>query len=377
MGHGRRRGQPAVTSTTHCPARAAGGGGAWWPRAQLRPTLRARPSGRRRWRPSCSPTGPSPSGRPGPTRWCPFSAAGGRSSPPGTVPARRAPRWRARSPFGGGRQGPGAVAGGLAGPRRRPPGGPQAPRGCGRPCACGRPTWSTPWPPRGTRCSQAPPARTCRWRGVDWAVRPGVRLRLGQLAEVPPLRPPCQERPGGSSTATSPEHHERGRRSPAGRPGDRARHRWPPATPSGVEPGWTAVPAASAVVTTAVAARSVTALASGQSRLPDGVQDGEVVVDAAQAAGGGRPRVAAGDRGGLGPLGGRATIGSSRICRRPANAAGSRPSTRNPVRPWSTSVRRPPTAAATTGRAAGGGLEGDQPEGLSDRLGTSTTSAAR
>jgi hypothetical protein len=43
-----------------------------------------------------------------------------------------------------------------------------------------------------------------------------------------------------------------------------------------------------------------------------------------------------------------------------------RSATSSPVRPWTTSVRSPPTAAATTGRAAGRGLQGHETE----RLGT-------
>ena len=43
---------------------------------------------------------------------------------------------------------------------------------------------------------------------------------------------------------------------------------------------------------------------------------------------------------------------------------GSWPSTRTPETPSRTAVRRPPTAAATTGRAAGLRLQGDQAEGL-------------
>ena len=73
----------------------------------------------------------------------------------------------------------------------------------------------------------------------------------------------------------------------------------------------------------------------------------------------------------------RASAGFSVICSTyAANTAGSRPSTRKPVRPWSTSVRSPPTAAATTGVPQAAASSPTRPND-SLRLGTITRSAAR
>ena len=73
----------------------------------------------------------------------------------------------------------------------------------------------------------------------------------------------------------------------------------------------------------------------------------------------------------------RARAGSSMILRaKEANEAGSRPSTRKPVRPWATSERKPPTPDATTGVPQAADSSATRPK-HSERLGTRHTSAAR
>ena len=61
---------------------------------------------------------------------------------------------------------------------------------------------------------------------------------------------------------------------------------------------------------------------------------------------------------------------------RAAKSPGSRPSTRNPVTPSSTSVVRPPTADATTGSPHAAASRATNPKD-SERLGTTHTFADR
>ena len=200
---------------------------------------------------------------------------------------------------------------GWRGARRRPPGvaaGTTA--GCGRPCACGRPTWSTPWRPRATRSFPGAAGENVSVRGLDWAaVRPGVRLRLGSVRgrgddARPPVRqerplvrrrrlqPRCTTSATGPSPAGTPSVVEPGTITTGAPGGRRARVSGRPAT----------VPAALVSVTTTGAARTATSGASQVSVAAlHGGAGGDVGVDAAEAAGGGRPRVAAGHAGGLGP----------------------------------------------------------------------------
>ena len=97
--------------------------------------------------------------------------------------------------------------------------------------------------------------------------------------------------------------------------------------------------------------------------------DGEVGVEAAQAGGGERPRVAAAAGGGADAhLPGQARRSpAARRCRR-RTPRGRDPRTRKPVWPWSTSVSRPPTAAATTGVPQAAASRATRPK-LSERDG--------
>ena len=72
------------------------------------------------------------------------------------------------------------------------------------------------------------------------------------------------------------------------------------------------------------------------------------------------------------PPAARRRPGARRRRRRPGSCS----STRNPVRPWSTSVVSPPTAEATTGVPQAAASSATRPKD-SERLGTRQTSAAR
>ena len=103
----------------------------------------------------------------------------------------------------------------------------------------------------------------------------------------------------------------------------------------------------------------------------------EVGVEAPEAGRRGRPGVAAGALGGgLGDARPRGPGRRGALATAAAKSAGSRSSTRKPVTPSSTSVRSPPTAAATTGVPQAAASRATRPND-SERLGTTHTSAAR
>ena len=196
------------------PARHAAGDrralavAAHWPAARGGDRRRARAAGHGRRR-RCAEHRPRRHHRGGDGAPAGGPAGGGRGDRGGDVrrrPCRRRHRVRSRRRRGASPACSHPAAGCPSTPSRRPssvgaasPATARPPASTtaasARPCACGRPTSSTPSPPRATRSVPGTAGENVLVAGVDWAtLRPGVRLRVGTvLAEVSGWALPCKK----------------------------------------------------------------------------------------------------------------------------------------------------------------------------------------